>query len=239
MTNETEQNTIKEFYEEIYYKDAKPPTTTTDHLRKLAIKMGLKQGDQVLDIACGTGNWLLACREKGATVAGVDLSERAIEACKQAMPEGHFYSANAEMLNFKDNSFDLVTCLGSLEHFIDPGQALDEMVRVLKDNGELLLLVPNKDFLTRKLLGFKGTYQKDVREVARTIEQWQSLFFKSDITVISKWKDLHVLSRQWITIGSAITWPARLLQALLLAVWPLRWQYQIYFRCKKADYKTH
>jgi len=42
----------------------------------------------VLDIACGLGEWLRVCMNAGSSIAGVDLSERAIEYRKKHMPEG-------------------------------------------------------------------------------------------------------------------------------------------------------
>ena len=127
---------------------------------------------QVLDVACGVGNWLLACKQLGASTSGVDLSERAIAACKSVMPEGDFYAGPAESLPFEDERFDVVTCLGSLEHFVDPGNALKEMLRVAKDNATFLLLVPNADFLTRRLGFFTGTDQVDAKEEVRTLDEW-------------------------------------------------------------------
>lgn len=82
---------------------------------------------------------------------GVDLSEKAITVCKTALLQGDFYSTPAEDLPFEENRFDVVTCLGSLEHFVDPGKALKEMVRVAKNDAIFLLLVPNADFLMRRL----------------------------------------------------------------------------------------
>jgi len=147
---------IRSFYDSIYYKSAKPSTTVSRHLRRLARKIGIQKNQQVLDVACGAGEWLLACKELGAATNGVDLSEKAITVCKTALLQGKFYSTPAESLPFEDNRFDVVTCLGSLEHFVDPSKALKEMVRVAKNDATFLLLVPNADFLTRRLGSFSG-----------------------------------------------------------------------------------
>jgi SAM-dependent methyltransferase len=177
---------------------------------------------------------LLACRQVGAAVAGVDLSEKAIEICRLQMPDGAFHAQAAENLPFADRSFDLVTCLGSLEHFVKPVQALQEMSRVAKDDADFILLVPNADFLTRKLGLFSGTYQVDAKEVVRTLEEWQDIFNQAGLVVQKRWKDLHVLNREWICKGRWFQIPLRLAQALVLPIWPLRWQYQVYHLCRKA-----
>ena len=102
------------------------------------------------------------------------------------------------------------------------------MVRVAKPNAQFLILVPNLDFLTRKLGLYGGTQQVDAKEEVRTLEAWNDIFEEAGLTVTSRWKDLHVLSRSWIKQGRPLLWPMRVIQAALLATWPLRWQYQVY-----------
>lgn len=69
------------------------------------------------------------------------------------------------------------------------------------------------------------------KEVVRTLEEWDALFVAGGLSVTERWKDLHVLNIDWIKKGKIHTWPFRALQALLLMIWPLRWQYQVYHRC--------
>lgn len=222
---------IRSFYDSIYYKSANPDISASRHLTMLAHKVGVQKDQQVLDVACGVGEWLLACKEIGAHVNGVDLSEKAIAICNKNFPEGMFYSVSAESLPFEDNKFDFVTCLGALEHFLDPGKALKEMLRVAKDNAKFLLLVPNSGFLTRRLGLFSGTNQADVKEDIRSLEEWKNLFETSGLTVNEMWKDLHVLSWLWISSRGWLHVPVRAAQAFALTIWPLKWQYQVYYFC--------
>jgi SAM-dependent methyltransferase len=124
--------------------------------------------------------------------------------------------------------------LGSLEHFVQPVMALEEMRRVARDDAKFVLLVPNADFLTRKLGLFRGTYQVDAKEVVRTLEAWNAIFAEAGLVVDERWKDLHILSWAWIRKGRWFMLPFRLLQALVMPLWPLRWQYQVYHLCRKA-----
>ena len=151
------------------------------------------------------------------------------------MPEGEFFAQPAESLPFDTGRFDLVTCLGSLEHFVDPVKSLEEMSRVAKPDAAIVILVPNKDFLTRRLGLFGGTYQTDAKEVVRTLDEWAELFNKAGLSVDGRWKDLHVLNLDWVSTGPAWSWPLRAAQALMLPLWPLSWQYQVYHRCVKAE----
>lgn len=224
---------MKSFYDGVYYANADKPLQGNAHLEGLRKKVGIAPGDRVLDVACGLGEWLHACLDAGAGIAGVDLAERAIDYCAKHMPEGEFHAGPAEQLPFSDNSFDLVSCLGSLEHFVEPVNALKEMARVAKDDARFLILVPNADFLTRKLGLFGGTNQVDAKEVVRPLPEWEALFAAAGLSVTARWKDLHVLSWRWISMNGWLAVPPRALQALALPFWPLRWQYQVYFLCEK------
>jgi len=223
----SEHEEIKSFYDTVYYKDASVAVSTSNHLSRLAGKF-VTPGQQVLDVACGTGNWLLAAAGRGAQPSGIDLSTRAIDICQQNMPEGEFHAGPGESLPFEDNRFDLITCLGSLEHFLDPVAAVKEMVRTSKDDAKFIILVPNADFLTRRLGLYKGTYQTAAREEVRTLEEWDNIFRSGGLQTIKRWKDLHMLSWDWIALGGWEHMPLRTLQALALPFWPLRWQYQVY-----------
>lgn len=235
MDNEPEQQlaSIKRFYDSEYYRNSSTPTEPSSHHRRLAERLGVHAGMRVLDVACGRGDWLLAVRERGGAVAGIDLSERAIAHCRAALPDGDFAAGPAEHLPFTDGSFDLVTCLGSLEHFVDKPAALREMIRVASPAATFVLLVPNAGFLTRRLRLYGGTNQKDVKEDVYSLARWAALFEDSGLHVMQRWTDLHVLSLDWIRKGPMVQWPLRALQALALAVWPLEWQYQVVFLCRR------
>jgi ubiquinone/menaquinone biosynthesis C-methylase UbiE len=123
--NETERlSQMRSYYDSTYYRSAKIRDTTPRHLQKLALKIGIQKNQQILDVACGTGEWLMACNQLGAAPNGIDLSVKAIAVCKATFRMGKFYSTPAESLPFEDNQFDVVTCLGALEHFVDPKKAL-------------------------------------------------------------------------------------------------------------------
>ena len=106
------------------------------------------------------------------------------------------------------------------------------MVRVAKREAIFLLLVPNADFLTRRLGLYGGTQQAEVREDVRTLAGWEGLFDSTGLRVTRRWRDLHVLSWSWIAQGKWYSWPCRAAQALALPFWPLSWQYQVYHLCE-------
>lgn len=227
----TAHEDVKQFYDTEYYggeqKEARPPW----HMRVIADRLGALHGQQVLDVACGNGEWLVELAARGASVAGIDISTRAIEACATRLPQADLKNGVAEALPFDDAHFDLVTCLGSLEHFLDQPKALKEMRRVAKADARFLILVPNAGFLTRRLGLYSGTNQVAIRETVRPIAEWRRLLADAGLEVSATWRDLHPLSRSWIATGAVWQWPVRAAQAAALAIWPVSWQYQIYFLC--------
>ena len=223
---------VARFYDEVYYRNATVNTHRSRHLMKLADRLRLVPGQKVLDVACGAGDWLEIAASKGATISGIDISKRAIGICRQRLPEGEFYVGPAETLPFPDQQFDLITCLGSLEHFLDQPGALKEMARVAKPDARILILVPNAGFLTYRLRLYGGTHQQAVRETIRTLSEWQQMFSGAGLEIVDRWKDMHVLSRSWIIRPPWYLIPLRFIQALALAVWPLGWQYQVHHICR-------
>ena len=100
------------------------------------------RGKRILEVGCGSGG-LLKLLQATNEVVGVDASEDGIAACASRDIEGHCMDPSSEALPFADESFDLVICLETMEHLMNPYYALIEMRRVLKTGGRLIRSVPN------------------------------------------------------------------------------------------------
>jgi SAM-dependent methyltransferase len=111
---------------------------TPEFIRFFSALLDRFPGHCSLEIGCGEG-FLLAASERGEKFA-VDLS---IEALRRARTraKANFSLALAERLPFADNHFDLVTSVGVMEHFLDTGEALREICRVLRPGGHYISLV--------------------------------------------------------------------------------------------------
>jgi ubiquinone/menaquinone biosynthesis C-methylase UbiE len=107
------------------------------------------RGNQVLDIACGTGLLSFeAARAVGpdGLVLGVDLSGRMLDfaerrALEMKLPNCRFARMDAELLDLPDASYDVVLCALGLMYMPDSKQALREMRRVLRPGGRIALAV--------------------------------------------------------------------------------------------------
>jgi ubiquinone/menaquinone biosynthesis C-methylase UbiE len=114
---------------------------------RLVSLTGLLPGQNVLDVACGTG-WvtMAAARAVGESgrVVGIDVEDNWLDiARKKAKSAGlsniEYRQGNAQALDFDDGSFDVVTCASSIMLFEDVPGALRECCRVLKTGGTLAL----------------------------------------------------------------------------------------------------
>ena len=94
----------------------------------------------VLDVACGTGDMALLLAERGATVTGVDISEEMLDVARFKVQGSRLMVADAEHLPVEDNTFDAVTCAFGVRNFVHLEQGLNEMLRVLKPSGRMVIL---------------------------------------------------------------------------------------------------
>jgi SAM-dependent methyltransferase len=172
------------------------------------------------------------CLRRAARAFTASIFPRGPSTSRARLPGADLREGVAEQLPFDDARFDLVTCLGSLEHFLDQPRALAEMRRVARPGARVLILVPNAGFLTRRLGLSRGTWQAGVRETVRSLDEWDRMLRDAGLKPRARWRDLHVLDGRWIRSGRPITWPLRLAQALALPLWPMAWQYQVYFDCR-------
>jgi ubiquinone/menaquinone biosynthesis C-methylase UbiE len=109
----------------------------------------LRDGERVLDVACGTGLVsFAAARAVGASgeVLGVDLSGGMVDAARERglqreVSNAAFVRMDAEALALPDASFDVVLCALGLMYVPEPEQALREMRRVLRPGGRLVVAV--------------------------------------------------------------------------------------------------
>ncbi len=103
----------------------------------------------ILDVGCGTGNFSIKLAQKGASVVGVDISEKMITiARKRAIQEKvsiEFKKMDSQNLQFPDNYFDGVFSMATIEFISDPRKMIAEMFRVCKKGGPVLMGTINRE----------------------------------------------------------------------------------------------
>lgn len=111
---------------------------------KYSILLGnINDNKKILDVGCGAGQLIREIKKKNkkCKVVGIDfnvnINRLSIEGCK-------FKIEDIRKLSFKDNSFDLVYALDTLEHIKDIKLAIKNIKRVLKPRGKLIITGPTE-----------------------------------------------------------------------------------------------
>jgi ubiquinone/menaquinone biosynthesis C-methylase UbiE len=115
------------------------------YLSRLVSLFQLRSGARILDVGAGTGGiipYLLRAIGPQGSVWGVDFAGEMVKiGRKKFQQEGRarFDLASVEHLPYKHNTFDHVVCFGAFPHFENKARALEEMGRVLKHEGTLII----------------------------------------------------------------------------------------------------
>lgn len=104
-----------------------------------------KPASTLLDVSCGEGIFLREISKKAGSIRtfGLDISDIAVSVAKNNSPHSIFLVADGQWLPFKSDTFDYISCLGSLEHYLNPELGIKEIYRVAKDNARICIVLPN------------------------------------------------------------------------------------------------
>jgi len=129
---------------------------------QLAVFAGVKSGQRVLDVGCGTGVVALACARAGAHVTGLDLTPELIARAREnatiAGVEIDWKEGDAEALPFEDASFDVVVSQFGHMFAPRPDVVVKEMLRVLKKGGTVAFATWPPELYTGRMFACVGKY---------------------------------------------------------------------------------
>lgn len=133
----------------------------------------------ILDVGCGDGfvakvTWM---NRKGKIDVGIDLSEDEIKIAKKRNIYKKCLVGNVYNLPFKNESFQTVFSNSVVEHIPDLNQALSEMSRVLKKNGQFVITVPTP-YLTKYLFGYQFFAAYKLYGLAKLYGKFFNFMFK-------------------------------------------------------------
>ncbi len=108
--------------------------------RRAADLAAVGEGSNALDVATGTGDLAVELRSRGADVTGLDFSEEMLTLAREKDPAVSWRSGNALALPFADEEFDAATVGFGARNFDDLSRGLEEMVRVVRPGGRVVVL---------------------------------------------------------------------------------------------------
>jgi SAM-dependent methyltransferase len=135
---------------------------TTEPAAHLVRFAQIKQGDRVLDVACGTGVVAVTAARRGAVVTGLDLTPELLVAAREnaqiAGVEIEWREGDAEELPFDAGSFDVVVSQFGHMFAPRPAVAVAEMLRVLKPGGTIAFSTWPPELFIGRLFALTARY---------------------------------------------------------------------------------
>lgn len=196
-------------------------------------------GKRLLDVSCGQGGVLKFAAMAQLKVFGLDLSLAAIEKANKLDINAAMNVGNAEQLPYADNAFDYVTNIGSVEHYLHPSNAVQEMSRVLRSDGLACILLPNTFGLLGNILHVwrTGDVFDDGQPLQRygTSRQWRSLLEINGFDVVRVLKYERECPRTWADILWYCLRPHKLVRVILSPFIPLNLSSFLVFLCRKIN----
>ena len=134
-------NKVSEEYDDI---NEEIDETHTQRFREAIKYMDLEKDNKILNIWSRTGKAIEYLRGKcqGISIINIELSEGMLKQAKKRYPDEIFLQSSLHTIPCKDNIFDFVLSLETLEHVPDPFLFLLEVKRVLKPRGRLVMSLP-------------------------------------------------------------------------------------------------
>lgn len=142
------------------------------------------EGGKVLDIGCGNGEYLLRLQSIGWQCQGVEFNPKAVEICRAHGLDVH--QGDLEEAHLDDESFDLVTAHHLIEHVPDPHRLMEEIARITKPGGTVLIRTPNSASLGR---GWFGAYW-----FANEVPRHLMLYSEHNLTMLASRHGLRLTS---------------------------------------------
>lgn len=182
-----------------FFNSFKSLSTAQRTLARNAIAlMEIEPGDRALDVACGRGgsSYIMRHSTSVESVHAIDLLKENIEIAQNIFPADSqltFQKGDAQDLPFETAQFDRALCCEAAFHFPDRGKFLQEVSRVLKPGGRLVVV----DFVWRTLADRDSRTQPH-GEIVRKIWEWDDMSTEGEYCSLADAAGLELsFSKDW------------------------------------------
>ena len=188
--------------------------TADGTLRRDAALPLLASGSRLLDVGCGEGTLALQAREKFNEVYGVDISREAVSRASSAGITTALVNLNVDPLPYPKDFFDTVVTLDVIEHVFDPVAFLDELCRVLRPGGILVVSTPNIRKLQRMYSLLRGRFPRTSYDPVGYDGGHLHYFTSMDLRLLLAAQGFEVLNVRGIC-GDRRTWKYKIVVGIL------------------------
>jgi ubiquinone/menaquinone biosynthesis C-methylase UbiE len=182
---------ISSSYDELFKEKGRLRDTETFY-QWILNKLIVRREGSLLDIACGEGILLMLAEKIGLQCHGIDLSRHGALLAINRTKTKNIVIGNGEQLPYPSNSFDYVTNIGSLEHFLDPMVGLEEIGRVMRSTGIAALILPNSYYLVDIIwqvwrTGYSVSHKQLIERFA-SYHEWGDFIEMSGLHIVKAYK---------------------------------------------------
>jgi ubiquinone/menaquinone biosynthesis C-methylase UbiE len=154
MTTEVETELTEPWQIQLFRRSLKKKQT----VNALMSRLPSPEGKFCLEVGCGTGLTSHFLRRRGGRWISTDFERDHVRSAKQLVGDNVVQTSDAE-LPFRSQSFDMVAAINFLEHIEDDDTFFQEMVRVLRPEGDFLFMAPKGEtgrpgYALKRVLGF-------------------------------------------------------------------------------------
>jgi SAM-dependent methyltransferase len=201
-------------------------------------KLNPRPSGSLLDVACGEGHLLKYAQQRGMEAIGSDFSANAVLLVQTILGANAVALADGEELPFEENTFDYVTNLGSLEHFSSPQTGLSEMRRVVRDDGYIVLVLPNSYYLLDIIWhvwrnGYPVSHRQTIERFG-TVNEWRDFIEENGLKVENIYKYNLCFPRSYHDWLWYLRSPLKFAYPLSSPFIPLNLSYSFLYICRVA-----
>ncbi len=200
--------------------------------------LDLQPNTRLLDAACGRSQLVDMANKRGVDAVGLDYAYNPLHNLKQQRAGG-YVAADAEKMPFPANTFDYVTSIGSLEHYVQIDAGLRAIADLLKPTGKALIFVPNTFSLFHNVyMAFKtGRPLDDGQPLQRYASrgEWEELILQNGLRIKRVHKYEMELPVYWRDVVWYIRNWRRAVYLLLSPLLPLNLAMCFAFICEKEQ----
>jgi SAM-dependent methyltransferase len=159
-------------------------------------QLGSADGRRLLEVGCSTGDALLTAAELGWQVSGIEVNAAAAKLGNDRLGGSAIAVTSLEEYEPPPEGFDAVVMFDVVEHLADPREAATRLAAMLRPGGHLLLITPDADSFTARLMGRRWPHLLPEHRVIFSRDAIESLLSAAGFYV-----ELCGAARKYLSVG--------------------------------------